>query len=133
MAENLVYGQGTYHRTDMLPDSGDEANNLWARYAMENSEYNYAHDMQLCYWLGTTDFSPNNVPFFAGAIGTIIGRVSVLGGTVVYSVAGTGGTFTSGQSTQTVPLGTNLELGWVSPTVALSGGTVYWASIWGMR
>ena len=47
MSDNLVFGQGTYHRTDMLPDSGEEANSLWARYAMENAEWVYAHRLTM--------------------------------------------------------------------------------------
>lgn len=134
MSENLVKGQGTYHRTDMLPDSGDEANNLWARYLAENAEFNFAHAVQQLYSVGTSMADPNNNAFYAGAIGTFdMFGVIASGGTWVYSLDGTGGTITSGQSKQTVVLGTSLQLGWVHPVSSLNTGAIVYGAVYGRR
>ena len=139
MSDDLVQGQGTYHRTDMLPDSGEEANSLWARYLAENAEYSFHHGMQMLFSFVTNDpfISADSVfDFYAGAVGTVHGYLAVVAGTWVMSFPGAsnGGTFTTGQKRQTVLLGpgTVYESGWGIGTLDESAaGSISSARIWG--
>jgi len=155
MSENLVGGQGTYHYTDMLPDSGDEANSLWARYLAENAEWAKHRSMYMImdhqggtiYYesYGGKNYNHHNV-YLLPDVGTYYISAKILrtaGGTSQWTLAiepfGTFGTFQEVTAGLGGPQGTIFEFtltsslgsGWGTLWTECPEGTLYWARIWG--
>lgn len=150
MSENLVYGQGTYHRTDMLPDSGDEVNSLWARYIAENIEYNFSRRMTCLLQMHFSDFggaasypygksSSAARPFFVHlrGIGTVYVSAIRIAGSMSMEInglevadLGSG----AGAAQVITPLGTTLDdiTGWGTLTITpRTTGTLSSCMVWG--